>query len=275
MNTTFQVPEEFQNALKDSMRGENGVKLPFSAPTMWWFNGKPALKNVKEIATAQRFGGWGISKEEIDGFSDLPELPSNWQLRDDLTNGKGETYSAFLCRTAFVAPIARRWGWFDFDGKSRSAVNILCYLAVMQQDKSLLPWGPVVLSAKSYTGNDLDACFKNFASKTTSLRGTALPNFFYHPIGTWGAEPKFIERKGKNASSSVTPPQLYEPTNGYNVEALTKWFVSTDVMSGMNDYLASAKEWLADWKNKNAKQAAPIIADANEPPMPEEDGLPY
>lgn len=273
----FEVPAEFQDKLKNAMKDDTGVKLPFAAPTMWWMNGKAALKSVKQIEDATRFGGWGISKEEIDGFgSELAEVPAYWQLHDDLTNGKGESYSAYLCRTAWVAPIARRYGWFEFEGKSRSSVNILCYLALYEQRGApLKPFGPVVLSAKSFTGNDLDKCFKDFASKSAQARGNTSQNFFFHPIGTWGKEPVFVERKGKNgSSSSVTPPQLYLPENGITVDVLKNWFVGPEIAMDMAKYLDLAQDWLNDWKNRkdDQKQSGNGL---EEPPMPVEGDFPF
>src|SRR5690349_5681227 len=274
---TFEIPAEFQNKLKNSMKDSSSVKLPFAAPTMWWMNGKPALKNTKQIDDATRFGGWGITKDEVDNFgSELAEVPAYWQLHEDLVNGSGGSYAAYLCRTAWVAPIARRYGWFtDKTGRSGSKLNVLCYLATMQPDKTLLPYGPVILSAKSLTCLDLDKCFKDFAAKTSKLRAGTLPNYFYHPIGTWGPEPIFTERKskGNGAASSVTPPQLYQPKEGeYKLETLQKWFVSVEVVEEMSRLYDLAQEWVEDWKNKRTDKAeAAPDADLSIPPEPEED----
>ena len=278
MTIAFDVPAEFQDKLKNAMKDESGVKLPFAAPTMWWMNGKTALKSVNEVVNATRFGGFGISKEEIDNFgSDLVEIPSYWQLHDNLTNNEGKTYAAYLCRTAWVAPIARRSAWFENNGKSRSSLNVLCYLAVLQQDKSLLPYGPVVLSAKSLTCLDLDKCFKDFAAKSAALRGNTPANFFFHPIGTWGKEPKFEDRKSKGggASSSVTPPQLYLPET-ITTETLTKWFVGPDVAREMAEYSDLAQDWIADWKNRKGDKNAVSEADfAPEIRPVDEQDFPY
>jgi hypothetical protein len=274
----FEVPAEFQEKLKNAMKDENGIKLPFAAPTMWWMNGNIALKNLKQIEDATRFGGWGISKEDIDGFgSDLAEIPATWVLHEELTNRDNGTYAAYLCRSAWVAPIARRYGWFERDGKSRSKVNVLCYLAIYQPDRTLLPYGPVVLSASSYTGSDLDKCFKDFAAKSAQLRGSTSPNFFYHPIGTWGKEPIYAERKAKTggSSSSVTPPQLYLPKDGLSLETLKAWFVGPDIAAEMATYLDQAQEWLADWKRKDEKKAQEPNPFDTTPAPPEDDGFPY
>jgi hypothetical protein len=264
----FDIPAEFQEKLKNAMKDEGSVKLPFAAPTLWWMNGKPALKNVKEIKDASRFGGWGISRDEIDGFGgDFAGTPDHWQLHEDLVNGKGGNYAAYLTRTVWIAPIARRYAWFEYEGRGRSAVNILGYMAVWTPEKVLLPHGPVVLSAKSMTTLDLDKCFKDFAAKTLQLRAGTLPNYFYHPIGTWEPEPVFVERKGKGgASSSVTPPQLYQPKDGIKVEALEKWFVGPEVVQEMNKLYDLAQDWINDWKQRKAEKAEPVTDD-NAPPQ--------
>jgi hypothetical protein len=246
----FEIPAEFQDKLKNAMKDESGIKLPFAAPTLWWMNGKPALKNTKEVTNPTRFGGWGISKDEIDDIGeDWPEIPPHWELHD-LTNDKGGDYSAYLTRQAWVAPIARRYRWFD--GKSQT--NILCYLGVMTKERVLLPHGPVVLSVKSLTGLDLDKCFKEFAAKTTQIRNKALPNYFWHPIGTWQPEPVFVERKSKSGhgSSSVTPPQLYTPKDGFTAETLQKWFVQVEVVAEMVKLYEEAHDWLADWNQRKS-----------------------
>jgi hypothetical protein len=277
MNDTtfdFGIPAEFQEKLRNAMKDESGVKLPFAAPTMWWMNGKTALKNVKEINNANRFGGWGISKDEIDEVgTSWPDVPEHWQLHD-LTNNEGNGYSAFLTRTAWVAPIARRYRWFD----NKSHTNILCYLAIMTAERVLLPHGPVVLSAKSLTGVDLDKCFKEFATKTTQLRGKTLPAYFWHPIGTWEAEPVFVERKSKggSGSSSVTPPRLFAPKDGITIETLKKWFVGVEVAEEMAKLLDLAQDWVSDWKNRKAEAKPEVLDEAQlDPFAPTDSDFPF
>lgn len=258
----FEIPDEFQEKLKDAMRDTSSVKLPFSAPTMWWMNGKAALKNTKEINNASRFGGWGITKEEVDDMADWPGAPEHWQLHD-LTSNEGNNYSAYLTRTAWVAPIARRFRWYE----NKSQVNILCYLSVMTRERVLLPHGPVVLSAKSLTGVDLDKCFKDFTTRTAQLRGKTLPAYFWHPIGTWDPEPVFVERKSKggNGSSSVTPPKLYAPKDGYTIDTLKNWFVGIEVAQKMAELLDLSQEWIDSWKqHKNGEKTEPQLIE--EPP---------
>lgn len=259
----FQVDPNVQKELQGSLTNNQSVKLPFGAPQMWWSNGKPALLSVNEIQDARRFGGFGVSREDVEAQAgQIPaELPYNWKLFDDLTNTKGATYSAYLSRTAWVAPIARRYRWMSFEGKNKSQVEYLCYLAVMEQNKTLNPWGAVVISGSSYSGSAIDNAIKEFAQKTASIRGGVSQNFFFHPLGTWGNSPKPEERKGKNGSSSlITPCQLYVPENGYTEETLQKWFVPQEYHAELADLLRKSKDWLADWAKKDQPEQQDVNA---------------
>lgn len=263
----FALPQEVVNDVKDAMKDASGVKLPFPAPTMWWMNGNTAFKNEPAIVDARRFGGFGISKEEIDELGIQP-APS-WQLHD-LTNAKGEAYQAYLCRTAWVAPIARRFAWFENEGKWRTSLNILAMLYIKNQASEMKQYGAVVLSAKSYTGTDLDAAFKKFAAQTSSLRDGTPAQFFIHGIGTFGKEPQFRDAKGKGGqSSSITPPQLAIPSTGYNDEYMEKHFVGQQVAAEMAKLGKDAREWLDEWNKRNKKndvvaepESAPLLDDA-------------
>lgn len=269
--SNFSVPSEFQDELKGAMSDNSGIKLPFPAPTLYWYNGKTDFKTVEEIKDPRRFGGWGVSKEDLDALG-IPPSPA-WKLHD-LTNKESKSYQAYLFRSAWVAPIARRSAWFENDGKSRSSVNILAYLALRNQEGKFMPYGAVVLSAKSFTGIALEKCFKDFTAKTADLRGETLPNFFFTPIGTYGDEPKFSSNKGKGGKeSSVTDPQLYTPANGYDEAFMQSVFVSnvgSDILADMAKYKRLAKEWLADWndrKGSKVNDAQPVTqASADEYP---------
>lgn len=266
----FTVPTEISEELKDGMKDNTGIKLPFAAPTLWWLNGKAAFKNESAITDARRFGGWGISKEEIDELG-IKAAPS-WQLQE-LTNAKGDSYSAYICRTAWVHPIARRFAWFENEGKWRTSLNVLCFLSLRNKEGEFLPYGPVVLSAKSFTGSALDAAFKKFASQTAQVREGALQQFFLHGIGTFGDAPIFQDAKGKGGSSStITPPQLFIPKDGFNDDNLTKYFANPETMLAMAKYKKESAEWVEDWAKRGKKQDAPVVDAA---PVDEFGDNPY
>lgn len=269
----FTVPAEYQDEMKGAMSDNSGIKLPFPAPVLYWYNGKTDFKNVAEITDPRRFGGWGVSKEDLDNLGIAPS-PA-WKLHD-LTNKESKSYQAYLFRSAWIAPIARRSAWFENEGKSRSSVNILAYLALRNAEGKFLPYGAVVLSAKSFTGIALEKCFKEFTSKTADLRGDTLPNFFFTPIGTYGAEPKFTSNKGKGGKeSSVTDPQLGQPDAGFTKDFMHNAFVGNvnpEIFGQMASFKKQAAEWLDDWnKRKDSKfadaQAQPATqASADEYP---------
>lgn len=255
--SAFTVAPEYQEELKGGMNDQSGIKLPFPAPTLYWYNGKTDFMNVDEIKDPRRFGGWGVSKEDLDNLGVAPS-PA-WKLHD-LTNKDAKSYQAYLFRTAWVAPIARRSAWFENDGKYRSSVNILAYLAIRNKEGAFIPYGAVVLSAKSYTGLTLEKCFKEFTAKTTELRGETLSNFFFTPIGTFGDQPKFNTNKSKSGKeSSVTDPQLYIPEGGYTEDFLKACFVpnvNSEILGQMATFKKQATEWLNDWnKRKDTKPA--------------------
>ena len=251
----FDLPQDINDAAKGSLNGTNGgVPLPFPAPEMWWKNGEAALGSLKEITDARRFGGWGISKEGLDNLpGPIQPVPADSVLFE-LTNSESKIYEAFLTRQAWVAPIARRYAWFEYNGKSASRVNYLCFLGMFKKGEPIQPWGAVVLSAKSYAGIDLDNAFKTFATKTASLRKSTAHNFFYIPLGTWGPEVKYATRSSKKGdTSSVTPVQLYEPKDGWTAETLQTMFVGADVAKQMMELKNEASAWLDDWNKRNNK----------------------
>jgi hypothetical protein len=269
--TQFLIPQEYQEELKGAMSDQSGIKLPFPAPTLYWYNGKTEFMTVEEITDARRFGGWGVSKEDIDNLGVAPS-PA-WKLHD-LTNKDAKQYQAYLFRTVWVAPIARRSAWFENEGSSKSSLNILAYLALRNAEGKFLPYGAVVLSAKSYTGVALDKCFKEFASKTAPFRGDTLPNFFFTPIGTFGKTPIFKYNTGKGGKkTSVTDPQLYIPEGGYNEEFLTACFapnVGSEVIGQMREFKKQASEWLDDWnKRKDTKQEQQPVTQESADEYPE------
>jgi hypothetical protein len=260
-------------ALQGSMSQNNGgVRLPFAVPFLWWKNASTELADTEEILDVRRFGGWGISKDDIDDQKDQlpPELPANWKLFENLRNHDGGTYAAYLARTVWAAPIDRRFVWKTYEGKSRSKVNILCYAATLGTDRKLLPWGPVVLSGSSYSGKAIDDAIASFKQGTDKLRDGDPVNLFYIPLGTFGADPAFDKFTGKDGkSSSTTPCQTFVPDGGYTAQTLDDWFVGDNVAAEMGLLRAQSTEWLDEWNKKKEEVKADEL-----PPMPEDD-FPY
>ena len=134
------------------------------------------------------------------------------------------------------------------------------------KEGAFLPYGPVVLSAKSFTGTALDAAFKKFTSQTAAFRDGAAPQFFLHGIGTFGDTPIFQDAKGKGgASSTITPPQLFIPKDGFTAENIEKYFVSEQTMFDMGKFAKDAKEWIDDWQKRGKKDDAVAVTEVPEP----------
>jgi len=261
--------QELKDAVKGSMDTNQGVQLPFTAPLMWWKNGEIALKSTPEVKDARRFGGWGVSEEELanEGL-ELPETFKPFEM-----NGNKGTYNAYLARFVYVAPICRRFVWFQKpDGKWTSKLNVLSYMAEMK-DKVLVQWGPVVITAKGYSGKNIDNAFAKFSTASAALRDGDPVNYFYHPMGTFAPNPVFENATGKGGDSSpITPCQVFIPETGYTPEQMDTYFVGEEVAAVMADLLGQSKEWLADWKNAKKEEVAEEL-----PPLPteEDEQFPY
>lgn len=259
-----------KDGVQGSMQTGQGVQLPFVAPLLWWKNGETALTKTAEITDARRFGGWGVSEEEIVNAG--MELPNNWNMFE-LSGSKGNDYNAYLARFVYVAPIDRRFAWFQKPetGSWVSKLNILAYMGEMTAEKKMIPWGPVVLSAKGYSGQHIDNAFKKFMTETAKLRDGDPSNYFYHPIGTFAKEPIFEKVTGKGGSSSpITPCQLFVPNGGYTVEDMDRYFVGDEIAAVMVDLRDQAREWLSDWNRKKEQTEADEVA-----PLPNDDEFPF
>lgn len=239
---------QLKDALHGSMDTNQGVQLPFVAPMMWWKNGEAALKPTQEIKDARRFGGWGISEEEIANAS--LTLPQNFHVFE--MSGNNGSYNAYLARWVYAAPICRRFSWFQKpDGNWTSKLNILVYMAGMDENKNIDPFGPIVVTAKGFSGKYIDDAFKKFSTLTATLRDGDPPNYFYHPIGTFAADPVFEKITGKGgASSPITPCQLFVADAGYTNNDLDNYFVGEEIAAEMVDLHEQSKEWLTDWNKK-------------------------
>jgi hypothetical protein len=288
--SAFQIPTEYDQKFNGSLDSSGVIKLPFPAPQLWWMNGKPELEHVNEVQNAQRFGGWGCDQDEISEHGVSYAAQAGWQLFE--LRGSANTYQAYLTRQLWAAPIVRRSAWFkgrNPGDRDISRTQYLVFLAkINPADKTFSPMGPAILSTKSLTGLDLDACFKEFKGKTAELRidegKTIPPNYFYHPLGTWGKTPQYKERKSKanGQGTLVTPPALFVPPGaGFTLETLQRWFVGAEVIGKMAQLYDQSQECGAAWQNRKDTRAADQLAAGpgdipidDLPPQPDDD-LPY
>ena len=276
------MPYDIPEGANEAVGSIGSVVLPFAAPIVFWRNGDKAFKGVKDIQDVRRFGGWAIQPDEIESMKESlpPEIPADWQEMEFM--GERETYTNYITRRIYVAPVARRFAWFVNDGKSKSVTQYIAYLGV-RQDKSVMPWGPVILQSKSLGGVDLDKEISKFNKITAQFREGVKSQFFYAPLGTWGEEPELVSHKSKdgNSQSTVTPVRVYQPPTGYTKALMDMLFVGRETAAEIVEIRRQSQEWLDDWNNRRKVAAAPVQPEDNpfgDEPLPEivaGDGFPF
>lgn len=269
---SYDIPE----GANDAVGSLGAVVLPFAAPIVFWRNGDKAFAQVKDIQDVRRFGGWAIQPDEIESMKESlpPELPADWQKMEFM--GERATYTNYITRKVYAAIIARRFSWFVNDGKSRSVTQYLAYLGT-RVENNIMPWGAVILQAKSLGGVDLDKAIAEFKKLTAQFRENTKEQFFYAPLGTWGSEPQFTNNKSKdgNKQSSVTPVHVYKPQGGYSKSLVDMLFVGRETAAEIVEIRKKAQEWLDDWNNR--RKVAEVKAPEENPfgeEIPAEDYLP-
>jgi hypothetical protein len=252
----FDLPQGANEAV-DSM---GSVALPFAAPIVYWRSGSKALKTMKNEKGVARFGGWAIQPTELETYKgQIPDtLPVSFEEVE--FSGEGEVYKNYVSRVVYFAPFAKRFKWFKKDnGGSQSVTQFVGYMGEMTEGK-ILPWGPIVLQARSLYGKAIETCVSNFAKFTAKFRGDAKTAYFYMPIGSFGDTPVFVTRKGKNGETNeVTDPQDYHPEGGYTMDLVRSLYVGKDIASEIMTFAPLTKEWVSDWRKDEEKL----------PPMPE------
>lgn len=235
------------------------AELPFPVVYMWTVNGQASYKAAGD---AQYFGGWACKAEEMQTVAEQQALPipPGWKHVTVATRD-GSEYEAYVIRSIFVAPIAKRESWL-LDGRrssnylpgGRRHVQVLAYMAEAQTvegERSYIPWGPVVLTAKGYQARNLLESFGKWNKATASVRAKIAPGVpaqcFYALIGTHGKE-RVVEQVGKSgAQSPITPISVYIPET-LSEKILASLYVGGDVASIMADLYDQAADWLAAWK---------------------------
>lgn len=252
MDNDFVVPGNVANDIASGMTGGR-VELPFPVAYLWWNSGQ--ADRSQEGSGVRYFGGWAADAQDVEAAGlTLPEFAREfWTAKD------GGSYEVYTRRSVAVAPIAKRFRFFE----GRGHLHILSLLASLQ-NKSYLPWGPVVLSAKGYAAMSLESALNTWAKDTAKERrefANNLPaHFFYAPLGTFGRERQQAMAGKKGQQSPYTPVQVWLPEN-ITVETLRKWFVGTETSNLMATLKAEATPWLEAWKQREQAAAVPENGD--------------
>lgn len=270
------------NSLKGGMDDEFGIELPFPAPMFYAIRGEPAYKSLDN---AQYYGGWGADAEKMtDAIEDSGRQFPLFFTEGTAVNQRGKEYKIYCARSVLVAPIGKRFSWVKrgaegkqsirstvyFDG-SRMHVQVLAYMAQRAPDKTVVPWGPVVLTAKGYQAGHILEAFRVWKKASKEARKQFASDLdaslFYLAIGTFGKD-RITEKVGKgDLASQLTPISAFVPEK-VTADYLTKVFVGGTIAAEMADLKAQAEQWLAAWKETTVEAKPENGNGATEPEAP-------
>lgn len=260
-----QLDPTLTNELANPLQTGDFVELPFYAPYLWVLNGKANLKNPQDKFNVPFFGGFAVSRDDFELAVTEYGNPGNFVFYT-MVNQEGKEYEIYASRAVAVAPIVTRERWIE----GRGHVQVLAYAGMRGENGYFAPWGPVVLTAKSYTAKFLRDSLKEWESFTAKARREFAPsypaNLFYCFVGTFGERKQIMV--GKGSQSPITPINLYKGNNGQcTQEMLQANFVGMDVVHLMKSLKEQAKEWVEDWKKPAKTEMASV------PEFVEDDGF--
>jgi hypothetical protein len=258
--TTTVNASQFGNAIAPQ---SDRVTLPFSHLWMYWANGNPA---APKDSGAQYFGGWAADADEFAasmGALGKSAMPANFSAVQTWVNREGGEYNVISARAIYAAPIATRLTWSKTDsGGNMSHLAMLCYLATLTKEGGeikMQPYAPIVLTAKSYSGQNVQNAFKKWISDTAAARAQYAPgvpaNLFYMGVGTFGETRKQVMVGKGNSQSPIVPAHLKETE--WTEKNLELCFVGDEIARQMLELKAQAAEWLEDKKEAKPAQVAP------------------
>jgi hypothetical protein len=271
--TTISVPQDYIDQLNTPSSADEGIRLPFTAPVLWWKHGS---KSLKQVGGVQYYGGWASNAEEF--FAAIGEFGSDPHgFRNATYSGRDGDFDVYEGRAVAMAPIAIRKRWIVTPGtKGRSHLQMLCLMA-NQDGGNFVTWGPAVLSAKGLTTREIENTLRQFDSMTSEARKATAPGvptlYFWRAIGTFGNEPNFQAVGSGNQQSTVTYPILYKPS-AITPESIERWFVGNEAAALMVQLKAQAAEWIGD---KQWRSGVPVAqVEETESPFPDiPDEMPF
>jgi hypothetical protein len=276
----FEIDQEVAGRLNEGMASNGAVELPFPAPTVWVLNGQ---NNLKQLGNALYFGGFAAKSDDVQAALDINgvKAPPHGFVDQEITPNQGQAFNALITRSVAVAPVCTRKAWIAKDGVrtpdyvegSRQHVQALVYMASVE-NKTFVPWGPAVLSAKGFQATNLLKAFSAWNKATSVLRAKNAPGVpawcFYLMLGTFGAERKAVAVGPTGQQSQITPVGAYIPEN-MSVETLEQVFVGNDVAKAMSLMLTDAAEWRNAWDNASQDQLNQNGRGNQTPNMPQDD----
>lgn len=257
--TPITLDPNLSRKLDHGMRSGDTTELPFPAVFIWALNGQTSYKSQ---GGALFYGGWACKTNDLQIAADQQgiALPANWQPVTIATRDGGE-FLAHTTRHIVVAPFGKRLAWLH-DGKRHSVyveggrrhLQVLAYLADVHSaegQKTISPWGAVVLTAKGYQARNLLDAFSKWDRATSPIRRRVAPGIpawcFYMSLGTFGKERQAVNVGKPGAQSPITPLSAFIPEQ-VTEELLESLFVGDETAAQMADLQDQAGEWLNAWK---------------------------
>ncbi len=272
---TIKMDPQLARELERSMDTGARTRLPFAAPYLWVVNGDPKMK---PLGGALYYGGWITRAEEMLAVCEEKgvAVPPGF-ARQPIPLRNGEEFEGFATRYVLVAPIGARSAWLQgsnnlhvsrYQEGARRHVQALCLLGSKHGENgsaTVIPWGPVVLTAKGYQATYLVKAFREWEKKTKPLRQKVAPGVpaacFYMAVGTFGDKPE-VMNVGRAESSTITPIRLYLPS-ALTEKTMEQLFVTEALAQLMVELRKEAEPWLNAWE--------PAEGEMDEAPAPPEE----
>lgn len=286
---TISIPGKAQTAFQGNMQTSAAVELPFPAPAFYVVNGDAKLSALKNF---QFYGGWACNVEKVreasEHYSNVPfPIPGYQQV--NMLSDDGKAYDVFASRSLIVAPIGmrqfstikdesgRKKRIAPFTKGARPGIQVLSMMAYRDDQKQIIPWAPILLTANGYMVNHIQKAFtswqkaiKPFVSKLVPGATNDILNLFWMHIGTFGPE-----RKAEPAGEKmITPVSAFIPED-LDEKKVENMYVTEPIAEFMADISLQAQEWLKVFSNMQAAQKnqphEEEIHASDEPPPPDDD----
>lgn len=250
------------------------IKPPFPYIEFNWHNGFAAADKSRG---AMHFGGWQISDENAASAIGLFGKVYGYFGESTMwAKGKGDgEYPAASTRFITCAPIATRVKWYEGndDKRGSSKTQVLVYLAEIDKDHKITPYGAAFINCGSYhSGKAIQEALQAWSTYVNQNRATvAIGNIpawaFWGYYGTFG-DKRVTREVGKTEKNIIVPCQAKLLQDPQNLRAL---YVGDTIAAEIMALRTQAKEWLDDAKKKVAvietqEQAAPDVGDGENIP---------
>jgi len=282
------VPSSAQGAFNGTMQSGQKIELPFPAPPFNILNGDPKFEELQNI---MYFGGFDSSiqnlKAAVEQWENCP-FPIPGFTEKELTKD-GKKVPSVISRVLIVAPIRMRQfsKYTDpvtkkvkrvapFTKGARPALQVLAYLAYLNESKTVTPWAPILITATGYQVNHVTKAFSDWKKAIQPFMNDIAPgmpsdvtNLFWMRIGTFGKAAHF-EPHGE---SIITPVSSYIPDD-LTAAKVESQYVGNDMAEFMASLVVQSDEWANAYRNATPATAV-NEAVHDEPLPPPEDDIPF